>query len=252
MENSKEISLKDRQLRILDIMKDVDSFCRENNIPYTLSSGTLLGAVRHGGFIPWDDDADMFMLREDFDRFAKIFKSDKYKLHNTTYSPGDEYLAGYIKIVDTSAYTLNKRGGKEPGLFVDIFPLDRVPEDTEKQHDYMHNIMSLYNRLYHRQRTDFVSIIKSYRHSLKWWKDRMIAATHDGACANSSLVAHIVGTTNYRTIINRDRFSSLTDIVFEGYPFRGFSDTHSYLEMVYGADYMTPRKWSHDLKVYSE
>ena len=80
MAEKTELSLKEKQMIILDIMKDIDKFCRANDIPYTLSSGTLLGAVRHGGFIPWDDDADIFMLREDFDRFVSIYRSDRYKL----------------------------------------------------------------------------------------------------------------------------------------------------------------------------
>ena len=81
----RELKLEEIQGILLDIMTDIDSFCRENNIRYIISSGTLLGAVRHKGFIPWDDDADMFMPREDFDRFVKIYKGRKYHLlYNTS------------------------------------------------------------------------------------------------------------------------------------------------------------------------
>lgn len=233
-------------------MKDIDRFCRANNIPYTISSGTLLGAVRHGGFIPWDDDADMFMLRKDFDRFVSIYKSDKYQLSYNLVKPDGFHIIGYAKVNDSTAYTLDRRGREIPGLFVDIFPLDDVPEDPELRHKFMHRLMRYENRIYHRQRNDIVSILKSYFHSMDWWKRRLLEAVQNNPYAGSPLVGHAVGTRNYRTVINRDRFDSLTDIMFEGYPFLGFSDTHSYLEMVYGPDYMTPKKWSHNIKVYNK
>ena len=61
--------LKKTQIEILDV---VDTFCRENNINYWLDSGTLLGAIRHGGYIPWDDDIDMVMFRDDYDKLVKV------------------------------------------------------------------------------------------------------------------------------------------------------------------------------------
>ncbi|MDE5870240.1 MAG: LicD family protein [Muribaculaceae bacterium] len=250
MEEKNELSLKEKQSIILEIMKDIAKFCRANNIPYTLSSGTLLGAVRHGGFIPWDDDADMFMLREDFDRFVNIYKSDKYHLLFNTRSDDEFFASGYAKVNDPDTFIAESLTMTNHGVFVDIFPLDGVPDDAKERKEYMHKIMSLHNRIYHRQRKDLLSIIKSYRHPLDWWMNKMNETVHDPRYVNSPLVAHVVGTTNYRTVIDRDRFKSLVDIPFEGYNFLGFSDTDSYLSMVYGPDYMTPKKWSHNLKVY--
>lgn len=252
MEEKKPLTVRESQLRILEVMKDVDRFARENNIPYTLSSGTMLGAIRHGGFIPWDDDADIFMLREDFERFVKIYKSDKYRLSYNIEEPDDYSIIGYAKVVDPTAYALSKSGKKDPGIFLDIFPLDSMPEDPTERRTYMHRIMHFENRLYHRQRTDLVSVIKSYWRSCDSWKRKLLDAVHDRRYAGSPLVGQAIGTRNYRTVLNRDRFSSLTDITFEGYTFRGFSDPHSYLEIVYGPDYMTPKKWSHEIKVYNE
>lgn len=250
MEQAKELSTKEKQELILGIMKDVDKFCRANDIPYTLSSGTLLGAVRHKGFIPWDDDADIFMLREDFERFAKIYKSDKYRLDSSVRTADGYKTAGYLKISDPKTVIRYSKKESDAGIFLDVFPLDSVPEDEKECKKYMHRLMSLYNRIYHRQRTDFVSILKSYRHSLKWWCRRLDRAVHEGKYADSPLVAHAVGTRNYRTVIRRDRFKTLVDTPFEGHNFLGFSDPGSYLTIVYGEDYMTPKQWSHNFKAY--
>lgn len=246
----KELSIDEKKKIILDIMIDIDEFCRENDIKYTISSGTLLGAVRHGGFIPWDDDADMFMLREDFDRFVKTYRSPHYHLLFNKRGD-DEFLAvGYAKISNPKTKVIDNSGRSGYGVYVDLFPLDSVPENEDERRDYMHRIMSLHNRLYHRQKKDLVSIIKSYRHSLDWWWNRLDGLVHSGAHDNSPFVAHIVGTTNYRTVIPREWFESLEDIDFEGYKFLGFKDPHSYLIRVFGEDYMTPKKWAHNFKAY--
>lgn len=250
MEERQLLTLEERHSIILDIMKDIDRFCRDNGIKYTISAGTMLGAVRHGGFIPWDDDADLFMLREDFDRFAKSYRSDKYHLLYNTRTK-DEFLAtGFIKISDPGTVVVDKTTRTSYGVYVDIFPLDAVPADPEEQHRYMHKLMSLHNRLYHRQQRDIVSFIKAYRHSLDWWWARLDSAVHSGEHDNSGWVAQAIGTNNYRTVLRRDVFDDLKDIEFEGYKFLGFSDPHSYLKMLYGPDYMTPVKWAHNETIY--
>lgn len=246
----KELTIKEKHEIILEIMKDIDKFCRENDIPYTISAGTMLGAIRHGGFIPWDDDADLFMLREDFDRFVKIYKSPKYHLLFNTRGEKEFLASGYAKVSDPATRIEDNKTLTEYGVYVDIFPLDAVPEDPKEQHDFMHSIMSTHNRLHHRMKKDIVSIIKSYRHSLDWWWNKLDSQVHSGKYDDSPLVAQAIGTTNYRTVLEKSRFDSLVDIEFEGYKFLGFNDPHSYLVMLYGEDYMTPKKWAHNFRAF--
>lgn len=249
-QEGKEMSIDEIHALSLEIMKDIDRFCRANNIPYTLSSGTLLGAVRHGGFIPWDDDADMFMLRKDFDRFVNAYKSDRYKLVFNFDSKEKAISSGNAKIGDTSTYYYDRNGKKDFGVWVDVFPLESVPEDPKECKKFMHKIMSINNRIYHRCHKDLLSIIKSYRHSFGWWINRLNNVVHNNPYENSPLVAHAVGSQNYRTVIPRAWFDDLVEIPFEGYNFLAFRDTDTYLTKVYGPDYMTPKQWSHGTKIY--
>ncbi len=125
------------QLTQLDMLVDFDRVCREHNITYVLFGGSLLGAVRHKGYIPWDDDADIAMLREDYDRFKK---------HLDELSPGicyfqdhdtdSEYRWGYGKLRRSNSQYV--RAGQEhlkckTGIFVDVFPLDDVPKSVFRQ-----------------------------------------------------------------------------------------------------------------------
>ena len=117
--------LRKVQLGILDALKD---FCEQNGLTYWLDRGSLIGAVRHKGYIPWDDDIDTGMMREDFDFFIRNFKSPdgRYKILNVKLDPDAPYA--YAKLCDTRTF-LNEKG-MELAVNIDIWPYDEIPDST--------------------------------------------------------------------------------------------------------------------------
>lgn len=120
--------LKELQNYSLEILKEVDKFCRENNIKYFLGEGTLLGAIRHNGFIPWDDDIDILMLRDDFEKFVNNFKSEDYGVE---YFNTMKYWTVFAKVrllKDTKFYSPRlEKIQKYTGPRIDVMPLDYFP-----------------------------------------------------------------------------------------------------------------------------
>ena len=130
----KEITeLKEIQDLEMDILVKVDKFCRDNSIVYYLDGGTLLGAVRHKGFIPWDDDIDIYMPRPDYERFKLLFskRKEKQDLELVTWDTKTFYGRPMAKIIDTRTELIEtKYHGDDPiGAFIDVFPLDGVPDN---------------------------------------------------------------------------------------------------------------------------
>ena len=113
-------------------LKETEDFCRENNINYWLDSGTLLGAIRHGGYIPWDDDIDIGMLRPDYDRFLAMFNkfNKQYQVFSVENDINFPYPFGKVLDTHTVLYEPNEQGVKL-SINIDIFVYDNAPEDDK-------------------------------------------------------------------------------------------------------------------------
>ena len=143
-ESSSRLTLRVIQLEELNILLKVRDFFDVHGIRYFLCGGTLLGAVRHGGFIPWDDDIDIFVPRADFEKLREIVKASRPSLGSITFRiPGDEgYIYPFIKAVNTSILV---DYGKELDnlLWIDIFPLDRYPAGRIMHRFYLNLLLNL-------------------------------------------------------------------------------------------------------------
>lgn len=139
-------SLREAQIRMLQILKEIDRICKKHNITYWLDGGTLIGAMRHDGFIPWDDDLDIGMLREDYVKFLSIAQKELGKDYFLQTPLTDKYAeAPWMKVRDNNSKILEEESNdnSHPGLFIDIFPYDTLSHKDFKNKKTITNVMVL-------------------------------------------------------------------------------------------------------------
>lgn len=153
------------QLVQLEMLIEIDRICRNNNIKYQLYSGTLLGAVRHKKFIPWDDDLDICLLRKDYDKLIEILSDELSSMYFVqTHETDKNYVHAFARIRKNNTLMLQsyyKEIDMHHGIFIDIFPLDNIMPDT-----FMGKIQ--YHLLYSIRGIKFLKVIGICRNTSKW------------------------------------------------------------------------------------
>lgn len=138
-------TLRKLQLTELEILEVIDRICKKYDIKYSLYAGTLLGAVRHKGFIPWDDDLDICMSRDQYNRFLKVWIQDSPKgflLQNKDNTPTFTQSFSKIRKDDTTFFQDGEIAGNyHMGIFVDVFPIDRMPNGKLKRYAFVWRCM---------------------------------------------------------------------------------------------------------------
>lgn len=144
----KEISVEESKKIELNILKDVASYCEKNNIRYYLAYGTLIGAIRHKGFIPWDDDIDIVMPRPDYEKFISEFSKKNEYCNLKLVTPYDENsIYTFSKVIDVNTVKIESgvRYTEEYlGIDIDVFPMDGQPDEEKQYKKYYQKKMRLY------------------------------------------------------------------------------------------------------------
>lgn len=241
--------LRKLQISEYELICEVDRICRKNNIQYSLYAGTLLGAVRHKGFIPWDDDADIAFLPQEYERFYEACKRDldTKKFFLQDYRTDNHYRWGYAKLRrNNSAYI---REGQEHmkyhnGICIDIFTLYNVPDNVIKREVYYFLFFLIRKVLYSEVGRVSASnvFIRCIYHLLSLIpKDSVFKLANKIIYKKPSELVNLMYIPNsksckygipYRCVMNS------TELQFEGKEFMCMKEYDEVLKMAYG-DYMT-------------
>lgn len=226
----------------IEILNEVDRICRENGLTYYLVGGTLLGAVRHKGFIPWDDDLDIAMPRVDFEKFKAIAVSkldSRYTLQTFESDPlWPSFLAKVIKNRTAFEEDGSKYRGNTNGIFVDIFPLDEGNANMGIVERLKYSIFRLFRSYLWQKRT--ADVVRFPAVICKAIPDRVIIkglnslGSHHGDCYLNHGSQY--GLT--KQTIEKRRYDPPTELAFEGKLFSVPCDYEYILQKIYGPDYM--------------
>ena len=234
--------LRRQQLRMLEILLEVDRICRKYDIQYWLSSGTLIGAMRHDGFIPWDDDLDIEMMRPDYLRLMQVLPGELPEWLVLQNDETDEnYFYFYAKIRDRRSRMLEPNGydriWREQGIYIDIFPMEQHPiwmqKLAEKSVGHMYKIW--------RTSTDDAKAIRRVRHIFdfnnKWFypflRHFSFLISH---LSLSKVITSAMGIPFHNPRYAEEIFP-LTTHVFEGHELPVPHDADAHLRHLFG-DYM--------------
>lgn len=250
----KKIDFEELKQLQCDILEEVHSFCCKSNIRYFLAYGTCIGAIRHGGYIPWDDDIDIGMPRPDYERFIHEFNGSSSHLYVISPELNWNYYAPYANVCDNRTLLIeenNGHNGIEVGVKIDVFPFDGIPSTLKEYHKEKKVMKILWEMLYYKR----VNLKNLWKKKKKRFFKCIFMKLLLSWCSYSGIqkIIHKLATSYpYETseyaidvimpwkkdvMCEKNVFDEVVNVPFEGINVSIMKDYDRYLSLRYG-DYM--------------
>lgn len=270
-------TLQEIQRCELDILDNVNTVCKNNNINCYLAYGSLLGAVRHKGFIPWDDDVDVYMLYDDVEKFKRCCKKElpeKFIVQDFDNEPGSGKI--FIKVRNKNTLMSETEGRKNTyneGIWLDIFPLLKTGKNDKvikKQIESLFKLQLLVLERIDIKKTEYSSMkskmIRIFRELFYYRPMSKHYYKKVGRMSDKNAKSYIVMSVSFYDGYSEEKYKKLlkTHIIsddflkkvkqydFEDKKFLGFAEYDKYLKKYYGENYMTPVKYKQHVPDYSK
>ena len=244
------VNTRELQKHLTVMMKWFHNFCEVNNLRYYALGGTMLGAIRHNGFIPWDDDIDVGMPRKDYERLIDLIGNKVFEgyMLETPCSNSFEYRYPYCKLYDVkTVLTENTWPKLKRGIFIDVFPLDGLGNDRDIAEVLWSRINNKANIIWartcalrqERSFTKNIAVLLAHIVPKCFIQDKTLLQKMDALCKtydfdSSEIVSNIYGNWGMKETMHRNVFGSPKLYVFEDLMIYGAQDADAYLTSLYG------------------
>ena len=235
----KQRELRKCQLKQLTILEEIDRICQKHHIEYWLDGGTLLGAVRHGGFIPWDDDIDIAMRQEDLKRFADVAPSElREDLKLQLAQNGKNIKQAVSKVRDLNSFYVefsdDFAADYEKGLFVDIFPMVDYPSLSRRFVKRVARGISVsYSILHKSHYYCWRSFAEFFWFGAKYMLFRALWTVLSACFPKDTYLSNILTNNGYGIMHRKDSVFPIGSIEFEGKTFSAPANPDAYLKDLY-------------------
>ncbi len=263
----RELSLVELKQIEIELLKKIDEFCNENGIKYYAHAGTLLGAIRHKGFIPWDDDIDISMSREDYEKFIKLTNKDDCPFGFECFENNNSYVYAFGKAFDKNTILIeHERPMEDLGVYIDVFPLDSLPNNLKLAKNYVKKSRILvlcqllasetkFKKLKTKKATMVKRLIKPFVKifGCKFWTNKLIKKSKKYNGLQTKYISNIV-SPHYVHVYEKEWFDEVVRLPFENIEINVPAGYKELLTTMYG-DYMKlppeeKRKSSHNFIAY--
>ena len=246
-ENARPLTVEESQRIALEILDEFDAFCTSRGIPYYVIAGSLIGALRSRDLLPWDDDIDVALKREDYERFCREYAdSDKFMLYR--YNRVENYRHGMAKLVRRGTLFVEPTSRDTPyGVFVDVFPLDAAPSIDDRAVARLYRWVKIYNYAFviNAQATRASKVKDAIRRMLRvslgllpyrWFISRL---ERKMAAGRGDTLVNYWGAWAMKEYASAESFASATTVTIRGKQYPAPVGCDEWLTNVYG-DYMSP------------